>query len=185
MTKLILSKIDVAERQLTTAIRFYFAEEDPVAIHTLASAAHTVARDLLEQREPEKMASFVKDSPWIRSDRKKEWIGEINKYPNFFKHADRDGSDTLEFETDLNPSLILDAVLMVHRLKGEWFYEGLFYWGWYFEKFPEHMRSEFRSKFAPSGVKFDADPDDFEKVSSLLNSGKEEFEARRRKFRNP
>lgn len=185
VTKLILSKIDVAERQVTQAIRLYFAEGDPVAIHTLASAAHTVARDLLDQREPEKMASFVKDTPVIRPDRKKEWINEVNKYPNYFKHADRDGLNSLEFETDLNPSLILDAVQMVGRLRGEWFAEGLVYWGWYIKKFPEQIASEFHSKLAELGPKFEVDPDDFEKVSALLNSVKEMFEARRRKSLNP
>ena len=36
---LLLSKFDVAERQLLQAIRLFFKEEDEVSIHTLSEAA--------------------------------------------------------------------------------------------------------------------------------------------------
>jgi hypothetical protein len=46
-TSTTIDKVTVAKRQLDTAIRMYFAAEDALAIHTLASAALRVLRDLL------------------------------------------------------------------------------------------------------------------------------------------
>lgn len=45
-----ITKLEAARRQLCTAIRMYFAEEDELAIHTVASAAYGIIRDLKEQR---------------------------------------------------------------------------------------------------------------------------------------
>lgn len=44
--KLKISKLDAAKRQLETAIRLYFNEADPISIHTLAGAAHTILSDI-------------------------------------------------------------------------------------------------------------------------------------------
>jgi hypothetical protein len=46
MGLLTISKLDAAKRQLETVIRLYFSNGDPVAIHTLTGAAHTVVRDI-------------------------------------------------------------------------------------------------------------------------------------------
>jgi len=45
--KLKISKLDAAKRQLETAIRLYFNEADPVSVHTLAGAAHTISEILI------------------------------------------------------------------------------------------------------------------------------------------
>jgi hypothetical protein len=41
-TKITISKFDAARRQLNTAITLWFADGDPVAIHTLAYAAYEI-----------------------------------------------------------------------------------------------------------------------------------------------
>lgn len=48
--KLFINKLSAGERQLSAAIRMYFLEEEPLAIHTVASAAHNVLSDLLSHR---------------------------------------------------------------------------------------------------------------------------------------
>lgn len=45
-----VNKLSVGERQLAAAIRMYFLELDPLAIHTVSSAAHNVLADLLQER---------------------------------------------------------------------------------------------------------------------------------------
>lgn len=45
-----INKLSVAERQLTAAIGMYFLELDPLAIHTVSSAAHNVLADLMKER---------------------------------------------------------------------------------------------------------------------------------------
>src|SRR5882762_2358461 len=53
---LVLEKLDVVKRQLETAIMLFFADGDPVSIHTLACAAHGVVRDLNRFMGGSKMA---------------------------------------------------------------------------------------------------------------------------------
>lgn len=45
-----INKLSAAERQLSSAIRMYFLEEDVLAIHTVASAAWNLYTDLLRRR---------------------------------------------------------------------------------------------------------------------------------------
>ena len=43
-------KLEAARRQLNAAIRMTFANEDELAIHTVAAAAYGIVRDLLGTR---------------------------------------------------------------------------------------------------------------------------------------
>lgn len=45
-----VTKLAAAERQLRAAIRMYFSQEDELAIHTVASAAYGLLRDLKAER---------------------------------------------------------------------------------------------------------------------------------------
>jgi hypothetical protein len=45
-----INKIAAASRQLDAAIRMFFAKEDELAIHTVASAAFRTLRDLIQER---------------------------------------------------------------------------------------------------------------------------------------
>jgi alkylhydroperoxidase/carboxymuconolactone decarboxylase family protein YurZ len=88
-----ISKTDAAQRQLDTAIELYFAESDPVAIHTLAAAAYELIRAL---REREGLPDEITDA--IIPGREAEFRQLWNEAQNFFKHADRDGDAVLEFD---------------------------------------------------------------------------------------
>ncbi|MYH58953.1 MAG: hypothetical protein F4145_13380 [Boseongicola sp. SB0675_bin_26] len=48
--KVLINKLAAAEQQLAAAIRMYFMEEDALAIHSVASAAHSLYADLLRHR---------------------------------------------------------------------------------------------------------------------------------------
>src|SRR5438132_13620029 len=48
--RLHVTKIAAAERQLRSAIRMFFAGEDELAVHTLASAAYRLLADLKAER---------------------------------------------------------------------------------------------------------------------------------------
>jgi hypothetical protein len=45
-----VNKLAVGERQLASAIKMYFLELDPLAVHLVASAAHNVLADLMKDR---------------------------------------------------------------------------------------------------------------------------------------
>ena len=101
-----ISKVEAARRQLDVAIQLYFQDGDEVAIHTLAAAAFELVTslrvhagepdDLLEQIIPERRAEFLR--MWRRPQ-------------NFFKHADRDPSASLEFDPGLTEVTLFLAVL--------------------------------------------------------------------------
>jgi len=49
-TKLHLSKLDAALRQLETAVTLYFHSSDPISIHTLTAAAYNVLQGIKKHR---------------------------------------------------------------------------------------------------------------------------------------
>ncbi len=55
-----ITKAAAARRQLDAAIRFWFAEEDDLAIHTVAAAAYRILRDLMNQRGLQPFGEFVR-----------------------------------------------------------------------------------------------------------------------------
>src|SRR5688572_4863539 len=92
-------KLDAARRQLETAITLYFNDGDPISLHTLAGAAYDVLRGVNRARGGEPM---IKD--WVREsfqpDYRKTVDKALNEAQNFFKHADRDANDVLEYDPE-------------------------------------------------------------------------------------
>jgi hypothetical protein len=90
-----ITKIEVARRQLATAIRMHFEGRDAVSVHTLAHAAAEVAMDLCRHRD---IVPFF-DSHHIRASGDvpaKEIKDAFRRSKNFFKHADNDPNGVLD-----------------------------------------------------------------------------------------
>ncbi|PIQ77487.1 hypothetical protein COV82_04180 [Candidatus Peregrinibacteria bacterium CG11_big_fil_rev_8_21_14_0_20_46_8] len=108
-----ITKHAAARRQLDTAIKLFFHEQDSISIHTLTCAAHQILRDLGEE-------SVLKDQmkDMVYEHKRKEWSKMMNEAENFFKHADRDPDKILEFyqHTDY---LLWDACQMYQRVTSE------------------------------------------------------------------
>jgi hypothetical protein len=126
-----ISKLDAARRQLETVIRLYFSNDDPVSIHTLSAAAYSVIRDINKKRGGTPM--MVKDTfaEYIKPEHKKMVMDKVNAAENFFKHADRDHEDSLEFNPELSEILIVDACSKYTTLTGEDPPLFKLYRGWY------------------------------------------------------
>lgn len=56
--KLHVNKLAVAQKQLRAAVRMFFAGEDELAIHTVASAAYTVLSDLKAERGQDEVGDY-------------------------------------------------------------------------------------------------------------------------------
>jgi hypothetical protein len=93
--KLRISKIEAARRQLDTAIELWFLDKDEVSVHTLAAAAYQLVHDLKEHKGLAR--ELLYDSAMIKDEYRKQWIKVIKKPMNFFKHADNDPEEALEF----------------------------------------------------------------------------------------
>jgi hypothetical protein len=113
-----LSKLDVARRQLETAIRLYFSMGDPVSIHTLTSAAYQVLRDL---NKAHAWAPMLKDAlpELVRQEDRDAVTKKLNEAVNFFKHADRDRAEVLEFKQEQTELFLFDACQKYRLLTSE------------------------------------------------------------------
>ena len=105
---LVLSKLEVAARQLETAITLWFHDGEPVSTHALAFSANKVLRGICDHRQIE--GPFMFDLKRIRKGKEKEYMRLIHDAPNFFKYADNDASDTIGFNPDGTEFFIFDAV---------------------------------------------------------------------------
>lgn len=164
---MLLSKFDVAERQLLQAIRMFFGEEDPVSIHTLAETAAQVLNDIGEKYGAK---SFLRDSDIIREDKRKEWLGLIFKSRNFFKHADRDKDQLHEFKNEFNDFSLLDAVNMYATIKKSWVPETLVFQAWFGVAHPNLMKEGTDWSMMFETAKKDGNLPDPQNKKILLNS---------------
>jgi len=104
-----ISKISAAHRQLRTAIALWFTDGDPVSIHTLAFAAYEIFHTISKQRDPYRR-DLLWDSDWIKDEYKRDWEHLVKKDGTFFKHADRDPNGVLDFNPEINEWYIMFAI---------------------------------------------------------------------------
>jgi hypothetical protein len=138
-----VTKLEAAERQLRVAIRLFFERRDPIAVHTLATAAQEILRRLAAPRGLKGMYEYADDL--IRPEKKKELFGHFRKAQNFFKHAGKDPDEKLDFYYEGTKFDLFDAVLLCGPLTGRLLPEMAAFFGWFLSKYP----SLFRLKDAP------------------------------------
>lgn len=113
-----ISKLDAARRQLEVAVRLFFLDGDPIAIHTLTGAAGGLLRDLARERGlPGGLFDGILGH--IRPEKHAEVRAELYEAQNFFKHADRDPAELLEFDTDINSFYLFDACELYRAVTSE------------------------------------------------------------------
>jgi len=116
--KLTLTKLDVARRQIETAIELWFNEGDPVSAHSLAFGAHKVLRGLCNKRQMR--PPLIYEQKYIKKGMEKEYFRLIHAAANFFKHSDSDASEEFEFYTGQTEFVIFDAVENYKALGAHW-----------------------------------------------------------------
>ena len=110
-----LTKIDVAELLISTAIRLFFEGAHPVPIYALASAAREILTTLGDKTGIETVLHAVAKR---QGKSLKELATSAHTFAGFFKHADRDPQGVLQFsETDVDPVLAM-AVQDFGRITG-------------------------------------------------------------------
>jgi hypothetical protein len=82
----IITKLDAAHRQLVTAIRLFFDDDDLAAIHTLACAAREIYEKHCEAQGVERMFEYIESANPQRTQ--KELWGILNGTWNFLKHPE-------------------------------------------------------------------------------------------------
>lgn len=159
-----VSKLEAARRQLEEAIEVFFRQGDMVAVHTLAAAALDILRDL---GRPKGLGSIVKDSPLVLPEKQREVREIFNAAQNFFKHANRDPEETLEFRPDATPFFIFDAIELYAQVKGSSFAAGDVFRMWFVVTNPQFTLGPLRS-LVDDAKRAGIDPDNFEGVRLAL-----------------
>lgn len=114
-----ISKLDAVKRQLETAIHLYFLSRDPVAIHTLASAAHKIITDLNKHRGGSPTLNEKMLSTRVKPGCEKEAYRLLHNAENFFKHADKDPEGTIKFNPDASEVILWESCIKYTELTGE------------------------------------------------------------------
>ena len=102
-----LSKLDVARRQLDAALDMWFNEHDLVPIHTLACAAHEILAAICKRR---KLPPLMFDPSHYREGMLGTARKALHKHYNFFKHANKDAEDIIEFPTEITEGFLAMSI---------------------------------------------------------------------------
>ena len=114
-------------------MRLYFSEADPVSVHSLTAAAHSLLTDIsvAQGNSPMLIDSLLK-----KYARTEEALGEMRRHiraaANFFKHAERDPAETYTFDLRQTEFLLFDACHAYKELTGEFVPYLAVYWAWFF-----------------------------------------------------
>jgi hypothetical protein len=111
-----LTKLDVARRQLNTAIELWFADRDAVSIHALAYSSHEIIHTLCKKRG---VGDLMFDSSSVKDEYRSEFAKLVKEDGNFFKHARSDLDATRDFHPDRNIVFLTVAATGMSRLVGE------------------------------------------------------------------
>ena len=117
--RITLNKLEVARRQLETAIQMYFLGGEPVSTHTLATSALEVLSGLNNARKGSPMLSDLECSGAIRPDQLKLARSVFRGAQNFFKHADKDPEGVLDFNPEATAFYLHDAVEKYREMSKE------------------------------------------------------------------
>jgi hypothetical protein len=109
-TSITVTKLEAAQRQLRTAIRLWFADADPVSVHTLGYAAYEIIHAVSKRLNPNRR-DLLFDSLSIKEEYRGEIAMLLKKHANFFKHANKAGEDVIEFHPVTSHLFLLFSII--------------------------------------------------------------------------
>lgn len=152
MTDVNLSKLDVAKRELEHAIKLFFKGGDFVIVHLVISAC----QDVLEGIGGDKVSFRMEMLKLVKKEKQAYVAGKLKHAYNFFKHADRDANELLEFNSEASVFLIIDAISMYQSLTHEITGVMMAFRLWFNLKFPDLLLVEEQKKlFTEASMKID------------------------------
>lgn len=112
----IIDKLQAARRQLESAIKAYFQEDDMLSIHTLVAAVYNLLNDIGVSRG--NSPRMYKDVllGMINPEYRPTVRPMLNKLDNFLKHANRDPNDTIKYSPEITEFVLLDCAREYQRL---------------------------------------------------------------------
>lgn len=133
-----LTKLEVARRQLATAIDLFFADRDAVSVYSLAANSWEVIDVLCRNAGIESFSIQARENVSVGKDLKLDCVN--SPYRNFFKHAKSDSEKTLPPLPDSQVEGVLFlAVEDYIRLNGRSPVQFQVFQLWYLAKHPEKL----------------------------------------------
>lgn len=133
-----LTKLEVARRQLATAIDLFFADRDAVSVYSLAANSWEVIDVLCRNAGIESFSIQARENVPASKDLKVNYVNSPHR--NFFKHADTDSEKTLPPLPDSQVEGVLFlAVEDYIRLNGRSPVQFQVFQLWYLAKHPEKL----------------------------------------------
>ncbi len=129
-----LTKLDVVQRQLRTAVRMFFENRDAVSTYTIAAAVEGVLAGLLKRQG--KLHPF-RESDFIKNGMEAEFNRILNEPQNFFKHANTDPDSVLEFPAMALEHPLFQCVVLYNIYRGRDLREGFLFFIWFGAHHPD------------------------------------------------
>lgn len=154
---MILTKVEVAQRQIDVAIRMYFHNGDEVSIHTLAASGRNVLVDLCRRNglEPPMLLDTMVRT-FIRPEHQNAVRARAREAENFFKHADRDPENEYDFPVGSTAFKLFEGVEAFQALNGSVTPEMKVFRAWWLVQNKDTVSDEAPQPFhdALAGVEF-------------------------------
>jgi|ERR1017187_5105947 hypothetical protein len=109
MSEIQVTKLDAARRQLFAALQLYFEDGDPVAIHTLVTAAHEILTVLVKKKG--RLTILDRAKALATPLFEKQLLESVRTPQNFFKHGAKDPNASIGFDTGYMEFFLFDACL--------------------------------------------------------------------------
>jgi hypothetical protein len=105
------TKLEAANRQLCAAIKLFFANEDPVAVHTLAGASREIYEKHVKKENGFPTFEWIRQqNPQLEHAKKGERLWDIlNRARNFFKNEGKTLTETIDFTDEMNDLMLVMA----------------------------------------------------------------------------
>lgn len=140
MAEINVTKLDLAQRQLETAIGLFVSRKDRISAITLAGAADGILHGLVLKAGKEPFSDYaigVNEALSGQTPSKAKYARHINDQLNInhLKHMDQNGPDDVTFDVDLSAlGAILKAIANHHTLVPQHpdFIQAMLQWTWMF-----------------------------------------------------
>ena len=158
---MILTKLEVAKRQINVAIRMYFHHDDEVSIHTLAASSRNVLVDLCKRKglEPPMLQDTMMKK-FIKPEHHKAVRERAREAENFFKHADKDPDNSYDFPVGSTAFKIFDGVEAYEALTGGLTPEMKVFKSWWLVQNKDAVRDDAPQQFKDALASFEFGDDE-------------------------
>ena len=124
-----LTKIDAAESHIAAAVRLYFQGQPIAPVFTLAAASREILTTIGGKMGVRTMLHGLAEDT---GHPLREFVREAHEFANFFKHADRDATATIELDEEQVAIILFMACGDFARIAGGMSVEAQVYEAWCF-----------------------------------------------------